>query len=341
MSSKATNLALLLLSLVGGATGMGAFLAGSPHWRVVLWLHAVAGFTLLLLFYWKRRIIVRSLRRRGLGLQTSAALLLLALVIGAFVTGVLWSTTGLPALAGYSGVTVHAALGAAVVGLLLLHASMRWPRMRRLDLVSRRVVLRSGLLLAGGVALWRSSEAASALLQLSGSRRRFTGSRPAQQFSGNDFPASNWLTDDPDPLDLAAWRLHVSGHVMRSFTLTRDAIEATAAVTAVIDCTGGWYSQQEWRGVSLASLLDAAGVQSGAASVIVRASTGYWRRYTLQESRGALLATHVGDAFLSHAHGAPLRLVMPGKRGFEWVKWVTSIEVSTAAPLLKWPLPIS
>ena len=44
-------------------------------------------------------------------------------------------------------------------------------------------------------------------------------------------------------------------------------------------------------------------------------------------ARGFLLATHVGDAPLAHGHGAPARLVAPDRRGFQWVKWVTQIEL--------------
>ena len=40
-----------------------------------------------------------------------------------------------------------------------------------------------------------------------------------------------------------------------------------------------------------------------------------------------LLATHVGDEPLSPGHGAPVRLVAPGRRGFQWVKWIDRIEV--------------
>jgi DMSO/TMAO reductase YedYZ molybdopterin-dependent catalytic subunit len=42
------------------------------------------------------------------------------------------------------------------------------------------------------------------------------------------------------------------------------------------------------------------------------------------------LATHVGGEPISHDHGAPARLVAPGRRGFEWVTWVARIEVLTA-----------
>ena len=49
----------------------------------------------------------------------------------------------------------------------------------------------------------------------------------------------------------------------------------------------------------------------------------------LEEARAALLATHIDEEPLSYEHGFPLRLVAPGRRGFEWVKWITRIEVLT------------
>jgi DMSO/TMAO reductase YedYZ molybdopterin-dependent catalytic subunit len=58
--------------------------------------------------------------------------------------------------------------------------------------------------------------------------------------------------------------------------------------------------------------------------------TGYRWSLPLAEARSALLATGVGGAALSHDHGAPARPVAPGRRGFEWVKWVVRITVLTA-----------
>jgi DMSO/TMAO reductase YedYZ molybdopterin-dependent catalytic subunit len=58
--------------------------------------------------------------------------------------------------------------------------------------------------------------------------------------------------------------------------------------------------------------------------------TGYRWSLPLDEARHALLATHTGAETLSHEHGFPLRLVAPGRRGFEWVKWITQVEVLTA-----------
>ena len=57
---------------------------------------------------------------------------------------------------------------------------------------------------------------------------------------------------------------------------------------------------------------------------------GYRWTLPLEEARGALLATRVTGETLGHEHGGPVRLVAPGRRGFQWVKWVTRIEVRTA-----------
>jgi hypothetical protein len=83
-----------------------------------------------------------------------------------------------------------------------------------------------------------------------------------------------------------------------------------------------------------------AGPSDSAASVTFRSVTGYYRRFSLAEARGYPLAIGVGDETLSHDHGFPLRLVAPGKRGFEWVKWVEAIEVSESSKWWQPPLPL-
>ena len=130
------------------------------------------------------------------------------------------------------------------------------------------------------------------------------------------------------------------GLVKRDLSLEYADLTSNDELTATIDCTGGWYSEQVWRGVPLARLLDEAELLPEARSVKVTSATGYYRRFTIAEVREYLLATHVGDGILSRGHGYPLRLAARGKRGFEWVKWVTDIEIDARPKWLQPPLPI-
>lgn len=88
------------------------------------------------------------------------------------------------------------------------------------------------------------------------------------------------------------------------------------------------------------ALLERAGIKSGAGSLLLRSSTGYARRFSLEEAGELLLATHVEDEALSAGHGFPLRLVAPGYRGYAWVKWVAELEVSQDPAWLEAPLPL-
>jgi DMSO/TMAO reductase YedYZ molybdopterin-dependent catalytic subunit len=106
----------------------------------------------------------------------------------------------------------------------------------------------------------------------------------------------------------------------------------------VLDCTGGWWSRQEWTGVRLDRLLP--GPEVPGRSVNVVSATGFHRRLPRTAAASALLATSVGDAPLSPGHGAPVRLVLPGRRGFWWVKWVDRVEVSGAPWWWQPPLPL-
>ena len=159
-----------------------------------------------------------------------------------------------------------------------------------------------------------------------GARRRFTGSYDAGSFTGNAFPATSWVADRPRPL-ARGYRLTVAGSVQRPLAIAAAELDRGDALTATLDCTGGFFSTQHWRGVSLGRLLDEAGVEPGARHVRVISRTGYRWSFGLDDARALLLATHVGGEPLTHGHGAPCRLVAPGRRGFQWVKWVERVEV--------------
>ncbi len=157
--------------------------------------------------------------------------------------------------------------------------------------------------------------------------RRFTGSRLVSSFRGNDFPVTN--SDTPPAVDLASWRLRVTGRVKQPLELTYEELTAmaTATQTATVDCTLGWASTQEWRGVTVAALLAKAGADPAAQKFTCSATTGWYADIAPDEAQEALVATHVGGQALSMEHGSPARLVVPSRRGFHWVKWLEEIRV--------------
>ena len=102
--------------------------------------------------------------------------------------------------------------------------------------------------------------------------------------------------------------------------------------TAVLDCTSGWALETDWQGVPLATVLEAAGVPVDR-DVVVRSATGWATVVPAGEAADCLLAWGCAGTDLPAGNGAPLRLVAPGRRGLDWVKWVAEIEaVATARP---------
>jgi DMSO/TMAO reductase YedYZ molybdopterin-dependent catalytic subunit len=94
-----------------------------------------------------------------------------------------------------------------------------------------------------------------------------------------------------------------------------------------LDCTGGWYTVQTWRGIPLVELLTQAQLRPDALGIVLRGVLDYTAPFTLEQAQEILLATHVGREVLNHSHGFPLRAVVPSRRGWHWVKWLTEIEV--------------
>ena len=129
------------------------------------------------------------------------------------------------------------------------------------------------------------------------------------------------------PLKVATWRLRVGGLVAHPLELGLADLDRRDELVATLDCTGGFYSTQRWHGISLARLLERAGPAASADHVRVVSHTGYRWSFGLRDAHRLLLATRVGGEPISHEHGAPLRLVAPGRRGFQWVKWIVAIEL--------------
>jgi DMSO/TMAO reductase YedYZ molybdopterin-dependent catalytic subunit len=232
---------------------------------------------------------------------------------------------------GFNLMNWHILLGFILTATVSLHMLARAKPLRTRDMRDRRQLLRWGALAVGGVALWPVQQALGKKLQLPGARRRFTGAREAGSYAGNAFPTTSWIADQPQPIDSATWRLEIGGAVARSLALGYAELLAWQdTVEATLDCTGGFYSTQHWGGALVGRLLDQAGVLPNAGWVSFVSVTGYRWSLPLGEARAALLATQVGAEPLTYGHGAPARLVAPGRRGFEWVKWVVRIEARTA-----------
>jgi DMSO/TMAO reductase YedYZ molybdopterin-dependent catalytic subunit len=307
------------------ATGLGSWLTGPTVGGWLVAGHGVAGLSLVALLALKLRRVAARVRPGRLTRTRLVSVALAATALGALATGVAWVFGATLPVAWWRLLNVHVLLGLLVVPLLAVHlrARFRSPSTVRRS-ASRRTALRTGALLAGGAVVWRAQQAAATAL---GSVRRATGSREDGSGEGNGFPVTSWVADDPDPVDAAEYELTVEGLVESPLALGVDELGPEAVERATLDCTSGWYSVHDWGGLRVGDLLAAAGAADDARWVSFRSVTGYRWSLPLAEARDALLATHVDGERLTHGHGFPARLVAPGRRGFQWVKWVESVEV--------------
>ena len=180
----------------------------------------------------------------------------------------------------------------------------------------------------GAFALWQLQGPLFSAVGFRGAKRRFTGSYERGSFAGNGgFPPTSWVADSPRVLDSPEFRVRIDGLVKRPLSLAVASLGSSDEIEALLDCTSGWYTRQRWRGVRLERVLSRAGARDEAGYVVVHSHTGYRWSFPVTEADRLLLATHVGDEPLNHGHGAPVRLVAPGRRGFQWVKWVVRVEL--------------
>jgi DMSO/TMAO reductase YedYZ molybdopterin-dependent catalytic subunit len=329
MSGATLDRLLASLLVIQMAGGLLTLRAGIPATAPLFWVHGLIGGALLVASVEKvRRSIGPAFRRRRWGPLAVGALLTL-LVAAALGGGFAWVAGGrILSIGPWTILTLHVWAALAVVPVLAVHLLPRRWRMvgppSTMPRVSRRSVLAVGGVVALGAVAWG---AANLLDVIRGGGRRFTGSRFLP--SGGIPPPTTFYGESTPAIEAAAWRLAVTGRVARPLRLDLAALAVIGVEerVATLDCTSGWAMTTRWRGTPLRSVLDAAGAEPDA-SVTVRSTTGWLVRLDRDEVDGCLLATDVGARPLPAANGAPCRLVVPTRRGLDWIKWVAAVDVA-------------
>lgn len=329
-----TNLALFVLLGLAFTTGWLAFFYAAAPSRASLIVHAASGYAIVALTPWKAAIAAHGVRRRRGGRWPS--LLLTLLVAVSVLAGIVHSTGLLVSAGPLTAMEVHVGAALAAVPLAVWHVLARRIPVRAVDL-SRRSLLRAALLLSGAGLVYGGSEAAVRLLGLGGARRGLTGSYEVGSFQPLQLPATQWMFDGVPAVDPGRWRLEISWPGGARSWSYEELLAFDDTLEATLDCTGGFFSRQQWSGSWLSRLVPD---HEGVASLHVRSLTGYDRRFSIQEASGLLLATRLGGEPLDPGHGFPVRLVAPDRRGYWWVKWVSGISVDPLPAWWQLPFPI-
>jgi DMSO/TMAO reductase YedYZ molybdopterin-dependent catalytic subunit len=139
------------------------------------------------------------------------------------------------------------------------------------------------------------------------------------------------VTGIPSAVDLASYRLRVTGKVVRELSLTYDEIRSLPKVTAspTLTCPGAFVDHATWSGVPIPAILELAGVQPDAKRIRMEGADGYSSVLLIDEALQPqnFLAYELEGETLPALHGFPLRAVIPEHIGAFWVKWILEIQV--------------
>ena len=132
-------------------------------------------------------------------------------------------------------------------------------------------------------------------------------------------------------VDISKYTLTIDGLVNHPLSLSYGDILKYPTVSQVVllICPDTFVDNAKWTGIPMTTLLAKAGIKSEASTVTFYAMDGYYLTFPIKDIQqpGVFMAYKVNDQTLTPDAGYPIRLVMKGKYGSNWVKWVNHIEI--------------
>jgi DMSO/TMAO reductase YedYZ molybdopterin-dependent catalytic subunit len=158
-----------------------------------------------------------------------------------------------------------------------------------------------------------------------------------REYEGIDLSSINAFRENsirgPQHIDTEGYRLTVTGLVNNELEYTYDDIISNYPVfekVVTLHCVEGWSVTILWEGILVKDLIEEAGVEPNATTVIFYAYDGYSTSVPLDYivDNNILMAYKMNNVTLPPERGFPFQLVAESKWGYKWIKWITEIELS-------------
>ena len=161
-----------------------------------------------------------------------------------------------------------------------------------------------------------------------------------REYEGQDLSSIDAFFENsisgPQYIDEETYTLRVVGLVKNELELTFNEVVngyQNFEKVVTLHCVEGWSVTILWKGILVKDLIEAAGVDPKATTVIFYAYDGYSTSVPLDYiiDNKIVMAYKMNNVTLPPERGFPFQLVAESKWGYKWIKWIIGIELSDNA----------
>jgi DMSO/TMAO reductase YedYZ molybdopterin-dependent catalytic subunit len=156
-------------------------------------------------------------------------------------------------------------------------------------------------------------------------------------YQGNDLSSINDFRENsirgPQYVNTSDYRLTVTGLTNKTDVYTyQDVLTRYPHYTKIVTlfCVEGWDVTILWEGVLVRDLIQEAGIDPRANTVIFTAHDGYTTSFPLEYlmNHDIIMAYRMNNVTIPAERGYPFQLVAQDKWGYKWIKWIEKIQVT-------------